>query len=331
MVLPPGKLPPDLQAALLSHVSLGSNVILGPGIGEDAAVVEVEERYLILANDPVTLSDEPGAIAVQINANDVAVTGGEPRWLLATILLPEGTEQVTVEGIMGGLLDACEELDVSLIGGHTEVTSSVTRPVVIATMVGEVFPDRLVTSAGASTGDRLILAQPVAIEGTAILARERESLLRQRGVPEDVIAQGARLAVDPGISVLPAVRALTARVVPHAMHDPTEGGLLAAVREVAAASDVGVSLDAGRVPVLPETRTITDALGLDPLALLASGSLLAAVTPSDVTAALAALADAGIPSAEIGVLQAVTDGMILRRGGREMPLPVVVRDELTRL
>lgn len=331
MTLSPGKLPPDLLAALLSRIPVRDDVIVGPGVGEDAAVVEVEGRYLILANDPVTLSAEPGRLAVRINANDVAVMGGEPRWLLATLLLPEGTERAAVEGIMAEMLDACADLGVILIGGHSEVTAAVIRPVVVATMVGESFPDRLVTSAGASAGDRLILAGPIAVEGTAILARERSALLRRRGVPDAVITAAAALADDPGISVLPAARALTARVVPHAMHDPTEGGLLAAVREVAEASGVGVILDADRVPIRPETAAVSAALGLDPLALLASGSLLAAVTPVAVAPALDALHAAGIPAAEIGTLHPAAGGMILRRHGQDAPLPIIVQDELARL
>lgn len=304
--------------------------MVGAQPGEDAAVVEMEGRYLVLASDPVTLSAQPGALSVQINANDVAVMGAQPRWLLASILLPPASTEDTARGIMSDLRRGCEVLGVSLIGGHTEVTPSVTQPIVAATMVGDVWPDRLVTSSGARPGDVLVLAGPVALEGTAILAREHAAALRQRGVPDAVIEEAASLLDQPGISVLPSASALTEVVVPHVMHDPTEGGLLAAVHEVAIASGVGVRLDLARVPILPGCRTICDALGLDPLALLASGSLLAAVVPADVDPALTALNDAAIEAARIGEMLPASEGMVMVRHGTDEPLPAPEQDELAR-
>jgi hydrogenase maturation factor len=293
-------------------------------------VIEVEGRYLVFASDPVTLSAEPGSFAVQINANDIAVMGAEPRWLLATILLPPGTEEDPARRVMAGLLECCRSLGVALIGGHTEITASVTRPVVAATMVGEVAPERLVRSSGAQAGDALLLAGPIAIEGTAILAAEFGDELRARGVPDTVLADGRRLARDPGISVLPATQALTRAVRPHAMHDPTEGGLLTAVGELAIASRCGIRLDVDRVPVLPASRVICDALGLDPLGLLASGSLLAALDPRDVDAAMQALREAAIEARVVGEVLPLDQGSRLFSAGTTEPLPAPERDELAR-
>jgi hydrogenase maturation factor len=326
-----GKLPADMLTAFLAGLGeYGPEVVVGAAVGEDAAVIEVGERYLVLASDPVTLSAEPGSFAVQINANDVAVMGAEPRWLLATILLPRGSDESQAQHVMEDLLERCRSLGVALIGGHTEVTASVTRPVVAATMVGEVPPDRLVRSSGARAGDALLLAGPLAIEGTAILAAEFGDELRACGVPGSVIDEGRRLARDRGISVLPATRALTSAVLPHAMHDPTEGGLLAAVRELAIASQCGVRLDADRVPVLPACRLICEALGLDPFGLLASGSLLAALDPHDVDAAMQVLTVAAIEAHVIGEILSVDQGLHLHRAGRAQPLPAIDRDELAR-
>jgi hydrogenase maturation factor len=326
-----GKLPADLLAAFLAGLpEYGPEVVVGAAVGEDAAVVEVGGRYLVLAADPVTLSTEPGSFAVQINANDVAVMGAEPRWLLATILLPDGSDEHQVRHVMEDLQERCRSLGLALIGGHTEVTASVTQPVVAATMVGEVPPDRLVRSSGARAGDALLLAGPLAVEGTAILAAEFGGELRARGVPGSVIEEGRRLARDPGISVLPATRALTSVVLPHAMHDPTEGGLLAAVRELAIASQCGVRLDADRVPVFPASRRICEALDLNPLGLLASGSLLAALDPHDVDAAIQALTDAALEASVIGEVLAKDQGLQLSRAGSTEPLTDMERDELAR-
>lgn len=333
MSLQPGKLPPALLADVLARLSPGNGVVVGAAPGEDAAVLEIPghlDRYLVAASDPVTLSDRPGEFAVQVNANDIAVMGAEPRWLLASILLPPGSQEEDVRSVMDGLSAGCEGLGVALVGGHTEITAAVSRPIVVATMIGLVSPDDLVTSAGGQPGDTLLLAGPIAIEGTAILAGEYGDLLRERGVDGETLGRAARLLTDPGISVLHAVRAITGESRPHAMHDPTEGGLLSAARELAMASGTGLRLDADRVPVLPATAAICGALKLDPLGLLASGSLLAALYPGAVPDVIATLRKAGVESAVVGELRPPEEGMLQIRDGREQPLPVVERDELAR-
>jgi hydrogenase maturation factor len=334
MSLPPGKLPPQLLAALLTGLAPGRGVVVGAAPGEDAAVLEIPghlDRYLVAASDPVTLSVEPGVFAVGVNANDIAVMGAEPRWLLASVLLPPGSGEVEARSVIEGLTAGCEALGVDLVGGHTEITPAVNRPVVAATMIGLVAPDDLVTSSGGQPGDRLLLAGPVAVEGTAILATEHEALLRARGVESPILDDARALLRTRGISVLPAARAVTGVALPHAMHDPTEGGLLSAAREIALASGTGLRLDADRVPVLPACRVICGALDLDPLALLASGSLLAAIYPDDVDPVLTALHGVEIETAEIGELRPPEEGITLVRNGREVDMPVVERDELARL
>jgi hydrogenase maturation factor len=330
-VLPAGKLPAGLLTALLEGVpGSGPGVVVGARYGEDAAVVDVGGRYLVLAMDPVTLSAEPGRIAVQINANDVAVMGAEPRWLLASFLLPPGSTDIDVQRVMDQLRVGCLGLGVSLIGGHTEISPSVTHPVVAACMIGEVAPDRLITSAGAMVGDQVLLAGAIAVEGTGILAREYADALRSRGVSDEWIREGAALLDDPGISVLPAIRALMTAAAPHSMHDPTEGGIVTSLRELVATPQAGVRVDVERIPVLPSCRAICDALELEPLSLLASGSLLAALAPADVAPARQALSAAGIVSAAIATIVPGTEGMTMVRDGVEEPLPEVERDELAR-
>lgn len=333
MPLQPGKLPPDLLADILAGVTPVPGVVVGAAPGEDAAVLEIPghlDRYLVVASDPVTLSAEPGAYAVQINANDIAVMGAEPRWLLASVLLPAGMTENDVRVVVDGLALGCDALGIALVGGHTEITTSVTRPVIAATMLGLVAPDDLVTSAGGQPGDLLLLAGPIAVEGTAILAADYAEVLRARGVSEEVLDGARNLVQNPGISVLPAVRAITGVTLPHAMHDPTEGGLLSAARELAAASGTGLRLDADCVPTLRACEEICRALDLDPLALLASGSLLAALYPDDVTLAMDALQASGIEAAVIGELRPASDGMTLARDGNVVPMPVIERDELAR-
>jgi hydrogenase expression/formation protein HypE len=187
-----------------------------------------------------------------------------------------------------------------------------------------------VVSSGAQAGDALLLAGAVAVEGTGILCAEYAQTLRARGVAEDQIRTGAALLERPGISVLPAARESLSATLPHAMHDPTEGGRLSALREMVAASSAGVRLEADKIPIIPACRTVCDALELEPLGLLASGSLLAAVSARGVEAAREALANAGIEAAVIGTILQSSEGMSMVRGGAEMPLLELDRDELAR-
>jgi hydrogenase maturation factor len=329
--LPIGKLPPDLLAHLLGRVPVADpRVTVGPRPGVDAAVLDLGDRYLVATSDPITfVAERIGWYAVHVNANDVAVMGGTPRWLLATVLLPPGCDAALPETIQAQMLAACATLGISLIGGHTEVTAGLDRPIVAGTLLGEVEKERLVLPA-ARPGDRLVVTKGIAIEGTAALAVEAADALRARGMDEAVLARAAALLERPGISVVADARALCAAVHPRAMHDPTEGGLATALRELAQACGVGVRVELERIPVLPDTRAVCTALGLDPLGLLASGCLIAAVAPDDEAAALSALAAVGVPAAVIGAVTPPDEGLMLVRGGVATPLPAFARDELAR-
>ncbi|MEA3509717.1 MAG: AIR synthase related protein, partial [candidate division NC10 bacterium] len=168
-----GKLPRGLLASLLDrYASPVTGVILGPRIGEDAAAIEMADRYLVVSTDPITFATRDiGYYAVTINANDVVTCGARPRWFLMTLLVPEGGTHAEVEGLFEQVDAACRQFQVGLIGGHTEVTPGLDRPVVIGTMIGEVAKDRLVVTSGAQVGDDLLLTKGIAVEGTAILAR----------------------------------------------------------------------------------------------------------------------------------------------------------------
>ncbi len=327
--IPAGKLPAELLARLLAGVTPHDPAVrLGPAIGEDAAVVEIGGRAVVVAADPVTFAtDRIGWYAVHVNANDVACCGAEPRWFTATVLLPPGTSAETVTGIFAQVEAACASIGASLVGGHTEITPSVTQPVIAGQMLGETDSARILRSADARAGDELLLTGGIAIEGTAILCRERPSGLR--GVPAEVIERGAALLDDPGISVLPAARIAWDHIGVHALHDPTEGGLAGAVAELCAAAGAGAQIDADAIPCVAACREVCAALGLDPLGLIASGALLVSCASGAAGALLAAFRNANIPAARIGRLTAARDRVLLH-GGRRAPLPGFARDELAR-
>ena len=327
-----GKLPPRLLAELLGAIeSADPRVALGPKVGEDAALIDMGDRYLVAKSDPVTFaSDELGAYLVQVNANDVAVMGATPRWLLVTLLLPEGARPETARAIFDQLRGACAALGVSLVGGHTEITHGIERPLAIGAMLGEVAKEDAVLTSGAQPGDAIVLTKGFAIEGTAILARESADALRAAGMDDGAIERAARLLFEPGISVVRDAVIARDAVRVHSMHDPTEGGVATALREMCEAAQVGVVVESGALPVLAECEAVCAALGLDPLGLIASGALLAAVSSADAQSLVAALEREGIPARVIGRVTEQAEGMRLRTPHGERELPSFDRDELAR-
>ena len=327
-----GKFPASLLERLLAKNPIQDpRVVLGPRVGEDAAALEVGDRLLVAASDPVTFATERiGWYAVQVNANDVACSGATPRWFLATLLVPEGFSEGDAEAVFDQILQGCQAVGAVLVGGHSEVTYGIDRPIVLGTMLGEVEPDKLIRSGGAEEGDSIVLTKGIAIEGTALLARERAEALRQAGVPLETIEKAAALLNSPGISVLNDARTACGSVRVHSLHDVTEGGLVTGLREVAQASQLGLAIEEGSVPLLPECQAVCQALELDPLGLLASGALLVTLAPGDVPALLAALQREHINGFEIGQMLAPEEGLILIGYQGEVPLPQFSRDELAR-
>ncbi|MEE8363416.1 MAG: AIR synthase family protein [Dehalococcoidia bacterium] len=328
-----GKLPPEMLARLLSKIeSDDPRVLLGPGVGEDAALIDFGETVLIAKSDPITFAtDLIGWYAVQVNANDIAACGGDPRWFLATALLPVGSPPSAVEMIFEQIHEACQALGVTMVGGHTEMTLGLPRPIVCGTMLGEVAKGAQITTGGARPGDRLILTKGIAIEGASILAREAAGQLRAAGVAQETIDTAAGYLFSPGISVVPDARAARSVGGVTAMHDPTEGGLAGALAELAVASGAGLRVDADAVRVLPEASAVCDALGADPWGLIASGALLIAARPDAAGAVIAAVEAAGISAAEIGEVRPAAEGLTRRAGGSVAPLPTFERDEVARV
>ena len=333
---PVGKLPQADLVALLDRTLAEPDprVIFGPGLGRDAAVIDFGDRYLIAKTDPITFAtDEIGWYVVNVNANDVACLGAQPRWMIATLLLPEGTtDHALVEHIFEQLHSASHAIGVIVVGGHTEITHGLERPIVVGAMFGEVAPERLVRSDGARPGDALILTKGICVEGTAILAREAATQLHGK-VEATLLERAAHFLHQPGISVvrdasIVAASGATSGAV-HAMHDPTEGGIATGIHEMTQAAGIGAIIESEALPVYPETRALCEALHLDPLGLIASGALLAAVTAESAPDIIRALEREGIPATVIGTLRE-TPGVLLRSAHTERPLPTFERDEIAR-
>jgi hydrogenase maturation factor len=332
--LPAGKLPPDLlNQFLCQETRADPRLLIGPRLGEDAAVIDMGDRLLLATADPITFAtDAIGYYAVTVNANDIATMGGTPHWFLATLLLPEtGTTPELIQDIFAQIRQACHALDVILAGGHTEITVGLTRPILSGHMLGEVSRERLVTSAGAQVGDAILLTKGLPLEGIAIIARECAERLVAQGSPHDDIIRWQQYLFTPGISVVKEAQVLCQAVDVHAMHDPTEGGVATGLHELAHASGVGVHILADQLPILEAGTRLCAMFGLDPLGTIASGALLATLPAAQTEQAIAACTASGIDCYSIGTVVADPHDRLLCSPTGTRPLPTFTRDEIIKI
>lgn len=333
-IYPVGKLPAeDLDRLLQTYASRPDDrVLVGPGVGRDAAVISFGSQVLVTKTDPITFAnDHIGWYAVHINANDIAAMGALPRWFLTTILLPEGkTTPAMIERVFGGISEACEELDITLCGGHTEVTHGLDRPIIVGQMLGETASDRFVSAADAGIGDRIILTKGIAIEAAALIAAEKSDDLKAH-FSEKFLETCRQYLKTPGLSVVKDARIAMETGGVHAMHDPTEGGLASGLREIAMAANAGLLIEGDAVPVLPEPEALCRHYGLDPLGTIASGALVMTVDPERAEMIIDRLSAAGIFAADIGAVKPPEFGLRIRRRGTMEALPTFNRDEIGKI
>ena len=327
-----GKIDPDILGKLISdYTHKEDRVLIGAGIGEDAAIIDMGSSYLVAKTDPIThVTSEIGHYAVNINANDIAAMGGKPMWFLATILMPAASSADELKRIFSQLSESCKELGISYCGGHTEVTHSVNNPVVIGHMLGEVGRDNLKPTSEARLGDDLIMTKSSAIEATAIIALEKEKELRGH-LGNRLLARAKNYLYNPGISVVKEASVVSSIKEVHALHDPTEGGIVTGIFEIAKASDLGVEVHNDKIPISEETLKLCGSYHVDPLGTFASGSLLIAVSPSVSEDVISRLSAVGITAARIGVMMPREEGMRLIRNGENLPLPVYHQDEISKI
>jgi hydrogenase maturation factor len=328
--LPTGKLPPDLLRSLVLG-KLGarrSETLVRATLGVDAAAIALDgsgDWACVLTTDPITTASKgAGRLGVHVVCNDVAAMGAEPLGVLATLLFPVGTLPEAIAELTIEIDATARELNVEVLGGHTEVAPGLTAPIVVMMGVGRARRDRLLTAAGARVGNALVLTKAAALEGTHILAADFRDWLEAH-VAVELLEQAAEYSRD--LSVVPEAR-LAVDLGATAMHDPTEGGIVGAVWEMAEASGTGFLIYEDRVPVREPTRAICAALGVEPLRLIASGALLIACP--DGAAMVAGLRAHGIEAAEIG--QVTSSGRkLVQLDGRVEEVERLDRDELYRL
>ena len=326
-----GKIPAATLGRLLSLPRrYCPELVVPPSVGEDAAVLDLPGGLVAVTSDPITFPTlRPGHVAVCVNANDVAVMGARPRYFTLTILLPPGISESALLDLVADAIRSAEAYGVTLIGGHTEVTSAVTRPVLAVTMFGELVRPEPLRTGGAQAGDALIQVGYMALEGTAILASEHGERLRQ-ALGADDVAAAAALLESPGISVVAPALALAQGEGVHALHDPTEGGLATGLREMAVAAGLGAVVEASRLLLLPVTERVCGCLGYEPLGLISSGCLLAAAEPRLAEALVNALHRGGHGARVVGQFSADPALVLIDADGRRRQLPEYGVDELAR-
>ncbi|HDI46527.1 MAG TPA: hydrogenase assembly protein HupF [Candidatus Methanomethylia archaeon] len=332
----PGKIPPSILANYI-FARLGardSSVIIGPSIGEDAAVLDLGDgKALVVHTDPISGAVEHlGWLAVHVASNDIAVTGAKPKWMLSVLFLPESFSLEMLDRVTGQMDDAAKELGISIVGGHSEYTGGIDRPLAAVTVMGLASMEHVVQTGGAKPGDLILMTKTAGVEGTAILATDFRELLEEKGVPSRLIRSGARFLRK--ISVVGEALTLAERRLAHAMHDATEGGILGGLAEVAYASGVSLKIYEKKIPVAEETEAFCNALSIDPLRLISSGVLLAAIPQNCVEKAAAALRDIDVEVSVIG--EALENRGYLvelqrKEGGIERLERPYVEDELFKL
>lgn len=330
--LPQGKLPNDLLATYLSDIKADDpSILVGAGVGEDIAALDIAgDEVLVVHGDPITLaSDDIGRWAVLVNANDIATSGGEPRWFLATVLLPPETTASGALVLLRQISTAAAAQSVSLVGGHTEITSAITRPVIAGAMAGTVRRADLRDKRRVAAGDHIVLTKRLAVEGTALLAHQLGERLLALGM------SGAELDACRGfverMSVVDDARIAASFAGVTALHDVTEGGLATALSELGVACGRRVTVHRDRVPVYPETQRLCHLLGIDPLGLIGSGSLLLCCRAGESAALVGALEASGIEATVIGEMGEPGEGVTAFDGSRAASWPRFARDEAARL
>jgi hydrogenase maturation factor len=329
-----GKLPHKVLERLFQKLPhLDKNVVIGPGIGVDAAAIRFDDRILIAKSDPITFaSEQQGQYAVHVNANDIACMGGKPKWFLATLLLPGKSDAHSeiLDKITDDLAKACREIGVSIVGGHTEITPAVTQPLIAGTMLGEVDHGDLLDIRACQPGDRLILVSGIAIEATAIIAQHRKNELSEI-FDVEFIAHCKNFTKKPGISVLRAAKIASRKKLARAMHDPTEGGLVTALHEIADACQCGVEVQEEHIIYLPESRLLCEHYQIEILGAISSGALLVVTPPEKTEMLLEAYEERGLPAADIGFLTESPARRKLVSGEKKLDLPRYDRDEIGKI
>jgi hydrogenase expression/formation protein HypE len=330
--LPGGKFPNDLLGRFLDGAGRDDpTLLIHPRVGEDTAAVDISgEEVLVLKSDPITFAtDAISQYAVLVNANDVVTAGAIPRWFLTTFMFPVGTTPAEVAATLGEMADVCRKWNITLCGGHTEITDAVNRPVVVGTLAGTVARSKLIDKRNMRTGDRVLVTKGVSVEGTSIIAREFGDRLLEKGMDPATIDRCRDFLSR--ISVMEEARIAAEIAGVSALHDVTEGGLATALEELSIAGGHRIRIHVENIPMFPETHAVCEALEIHPLGLIGSGSLLICCREEDTGELIRSVFAAGIEITVIGRVAEPGAGIAAEVRGEPAEWPEFEVDEIARL
>ena len=318
-----GKVPVEiLKRSVFPYLGVKrKEVLVHSQLGEDSSIIDFGEYVAVLSTDPITAADKlSGFLSVIISCNDLASCGAKPIGILSTILLPEGSDESVLHNLMEEIDKAAKKLNIEVLGGHTEITTTVNKPIISTTAIGMAKKGEYITTKGAKIGDDVIVTKALGLEGTAILATDYEDLLLKR-YDKDFILKAQSFINE--ISVIEE-GLIAAQNGANAMHDITEGGILGAAYEIAEASGLGIEIYEEKLPVRPETKEICRFFGINPLKLISSGSMIIAASDGDKI--VKSLSEKGIQATIIGKIIKEGKYLITSKGKEEITPPE--RDEI---
>ncbi len=331
-IIPVGKLPNEVLLSILRDMSADDqSLVVGPGVGEDAAILDIEkDSFIVVAADPITFTTgRMGFYSITVNANDIAVSGATPRWFFPILLFPPETDEAQVRQTFSEIESAASAIGATVSGGHTEITTAVNRPVVSGTMIGVVRKNRLKRTSSIQPGDSIVMTKTAGNEGTAILAKDFAERLTEKGLTPQELDTAAGFL--DRLSILPEARTGAGLPAVRAMHDVTEGGVATALFELSAASGCGIEIHLDAIPIEPVTERICRALNLDPLGLIGSGSLLTVIAEAAANKYVHTLKKKGIPAAMIGTVTGRgTEAVAISKDAR-VDFPQFDADEIAKM
>ncbi len=300
-------------------------VLTRPGIGEDCAVVDFGSYECVMSTDPITAAiSEIGRLSIHISCNDIASNGIQPLGIMLAVMLPEGTTEEQIEEMMRQAGAASEELGVEIIGGHTEITPAVTKPVIVSTAIGRGEKWASQHTENMKPGDYIMLTKFAGLEGTGIIACDFEERLGSILTAEEI--QEAKDLLSRVSVVKEGVAA--GKIGTHGMHDVTEGGVLGAVWEMCQIAGTGAEIWVDKVPVKSVTKKICDYFDIDYLRLISSGCMVIMVAPEDKERMARTMEQAGIEAAYIGVIKETGKGICMDVQGELIEVAPPASDEL---
>ena len=328
--LPIGKLPPDFLQELLERFQYSDkNILIGASYGVDGCVIRSGGVEVALTTDPITFTtQELPYYLIGVNVNDIMCMGALPEYMLANLFFPPGTSEEYVRETFDKINEIASRYNLKIVGGHTEITYGIDRTIASAFIIGRVIKN--IGPANVVPGDSIVLVKGIAIEGTSILAREKEDELLKKLSP-NIIERAKKFLFDPGIIIFNEAIIALEKFDIHNMHDPTEGGIFTALYETLFASHKGGLIYIDNIPIYEETRVLCEIFGVDPFGLLASGSLIIILPEDEASKLVDEYRKNGIEANIIGKVMEREYGIKLLNKGKIEDLKPFERDEIVRV